>query len=263
MIATPSLASMIAVSIITILGPVVLLVIWTAKKRISPIPALAGALTFMLFARILEMIPHVFFILTDNPVSRIVTGNPFIYALYAGLAAGIFEETGRFAAFKLLHKKYPQKETAVTYGIGHGGFEAMSIIGFAFLQYFMMALSINNGSMDTMMASASGAALTSLETAVTSISSISVASCIVVILERVYAMAFHIAMSVLVFHAVRTPRKKWLFPLAILLHAIFNFPAAFYQAGVLPVVVVELIGIASTVIICVLVYKKVYKKPVV
>ncbi|MBR2753284.1 MAG: YhfC family intramembrane metalloprotease, partial [Lachnospiraceae bacterium] len=46
------------------------------------------------------------------------------------------------------------------------------------------------------------------------------------IVERIFAMLFHIGSSILVFYACRDKGKFWLYPLAILLHAVFDFFAA-------------------------------------
>lgn len=249
MISTTNMAAMICVAVITILGPFALLTIWCIKKKAKLMPALTGVIIFMVFARTLEMIPHMFFLFTENPISRVLTTTPILYALYGGLVAGIFEETGRFTAFHLLKKKFPGKETSITYGIGHGGFEVMSIVGFGFVQYISIAFMINNGSMDSMMASATGDALTSLETAVSLVSSMTVTTCALALLERVYALIFHIALSVLVYHAVTVPGKKWLFPVAILLHAGLDIFAGLYQSQVLSLLTTELISIFFTTLV--------------
>jgi uncharacterized membrane protein YhfC len=49
----------------------------------------------------------------------------WLYAVLGALLAGLFEETGRFIAFKFLLKKRTDRKTAISYGIGHGGFEAI------------------------------------------------------------------------------------------------------------------------------------------
>ena len=63
-----------------------------------------------------------------------------------GFFPGLFEETGRFVAFKTLLRKRKQRETSISHGIGHGGFEVMLIIGLNLVSYIMMGLMINNGS---------------------------------------------------------------------------------------------------------------------
>lgn len=246
---TSTLSAILSVSIITISVPLLILIVWCVRKKVKVMPALAGAIVFLIFARILEMIPHIFFLFTDNPVSRVITSTPIMYALYCGLVAGIFEETGRFTAFHFLEKKFPEKENAITYGIGHGGFEAMSIVGFGFIQYFSIALMIHNGSIDSLLSSYSGEELASLETVVSLISSLTVNTCVLTVLERTYAFVFHIALSVLVYHSVHTSGKRWLFPVAILLHAGLDIFSGLYQMDALPLVVTEAMGIIYTALV--------------
>lgn len=243
---TQTLSAILSVSIITISAPILVLILWCYRKKAKVMPALAGAIVFLVFSQILEMIPHMFFLFTDNPVSRVITSVPILYALYTGLVAGIFEETGRFVAFRFLRKKFPGKETAITYGIGHGGFEAMSLVGFGYIQYFSIAMMIHKGTIDEMLSSYSGETLASLEQIVSLISSLSVEICVITIIERIYAFVFHIALSVLVYHAVNVSGKKYLFPVAILLHAGLDLFAGLYQMDALPLVATEAIGIVYT-----------------
>lgn len=241
-----TLSAILSVSIITISVPILILIFWCCRKKAKVMPALTGAIVFLIFTQILEMIPHIFFLFTDNPVSRVITSNPFLYALYVGFVAGVFEETGRFVGFRFLQKKFPGKETSITYGIGHGGFEAMSLAGFRYIQYFAIAMMIHKGTIDEMLAGYSGTELASLEQIVTLISSLSVEICVITIAERIYAFVFHVALSVLVYHAVNVSGKKHLFLAAILLHTGMDFFAGLYQMDVLPLVATEAIGIIFT-----------------
>ena len=61
---------------------------------------LVGAGTFFLFALVLEQILHT--LVFTSPLGPVLQGNIWLYGLYGGLAAGVFEEAGRFAAFKLV-----------------------------------------------------------------------------------------------------------------------------------------------------------------
>ena len=108
--------------------PIGLLVWWRRTRHAKLTPFFVGALTFFLFALVLEPLMHQLFLVSDNAVSRALNASPWLYALYGALAAGVFEETGRYFAFSVLLTKrsYPERDTAVTYGIGHGGFEAMT-----------------------------------------------------------------------------------------------------------------------------------------
>lgn len=63
---------------------------------------LLGAAVFLVFALVLEQRAHQ--LILGGPAGGVITGDLGLYALYGGLMAGLFEETGRFAAFQLLRR---------------------------------------------------------------------------------------------------------------------------------------------------------------
>ena len=247
--------------IITAGLPILLLALWYSKTKTSLLPALGGAVVFFVSVKILESILHYFCLMTDSPVSRAITGSVWTYALYAGLAAGIFEETGRLICFKVM-KKHRDRETAITYGIGHGGFESMSLVAMTMIIYITIAISMNiSGGASAYMAKLSEEQAVSIGQVVATILSISGAGIFWGSFERVVAICLQIAMSVFVFAAVAGGRgKRWMFPAAILIHAAADILPAMYQYGkVKNIATVELAIAAYTVVVCVLAYM-IYKK---
>ena len=124
---TSSLIAMGAAAAFCALLPIGILIWWRRTERVRLLPALWGALAFLLFARGLEMGLHYLCILSDNAVSRAILSSPWLYMLYGALTAGIFEECGRFCMYKTVMRRYDGRAAAVTAGIGHGGIEAISI----------------------------------------------------------------------------------------------------------------------------------------
>ena len=72
-----------------------------------------------------------------------------LLALVAGLFPGVFEETGRLIAFKTVLRKRKNKETSISYGIGHGGVEVILILGLTYIQYIAYAVMLNTGTFGT------------------------------------------------------------------------------------------------------------------
>ena len=67
--------------------------------------------------------------------------------------AGLFEETGRFAAFKtVLKKKRASDANALMYGAGHGGFEAFYVLCVGMISNIVMAVMLNTGMAGTLTA---------------------------------------------------------------------------------------------------------------
>jgi uncharacterized membrane protein YhfC len=61
-------------------------------------------------------------------------------------------------------------------------------------------------------------------------------------IERVFAICIQLSLSIIVFHAVYGKNKLWLYPFAIILHALVDIPAAAIQIGVIKdMVLVELL----------------------
>jgi uncharacterized membrane protein YhfC len=78
-------------------------------------------------------------------------------------------------------------------------------------------------------------------------------------LERLSAIMAHIGLSVLVFAAARKRGRFFLFPVAILLHAVLDVPAALYQQGLLTILPLEIITFvlgALLLIIGIAVYRR-------
>ena len=76
--------------------------------------------------------------LSDHAVSRFLNANPVLLALVAGLFPGLFEETGRLVAFNTVLKKRKNRETSISYGIGHGGFEVILILGITYIPVYCL-----------------------------------------------------------------------------------------------------------------------------
>ena len=104
----------------------------------------------MIAALVLEQVFHFVIVkLTGN----VLLDNIWLYAIYGGLAAGLFEETGRLAAMGLCMKKRLDKQNAIMYGIGHGGIEAILIAGLSGISNIISAILVNSGMLPTILGS--------------------------------------------------------------------------------------------------------------
>ncbi|GHT81921.1 putative membrane protein YhfC [Bacteroidia bacterium] len=216
-----------------------------------------GAAAFVVFAMILEQIIHRV-VLHPSPTGEIaLKSQPALYVLYGCFMAGIFEETARFIMFSLLKKKYSGIGTGLSYGIGHGGVEAVLLAGVAMISSLVFSVMINNGTTDLLPASVQGAAMDKI---VTTLTDTAPYMFLISGVERIFAIVIQISLSVIVFYSVYSTGKGWLFPAAILLHAIIDCPAAMMQTGVITnVFLVEgLVAISAVLVSCLAV--RVHKK---
>ena len=241
MVTTATLVWLVIGAVFTFALPISLLVWWRKTRKAKLLPFFVGAAVFVVFAVVLETLLHQVCVFGDNAVSRAINANPYLYMLYGGLAAGVFEETGRYVAFRWLigKRRYPERDTAVTYGIGHGGIEAMLTLGTAYATMIVIALYLRHGNQPAALAMLGGSA-EALSTYIAALGQLTPGTVLLAMLERGAAMLLHIALSIFVFLAARD-RTQWTwFPFAVALHAIADMPAALYQRGMLPLSVVEI-----------------------
>jgi len=192
-------------------------------------PVLIGAAGFLLFAVVLEQFLHWLVIPPGPDGSIALMRRPFLYMLYAAMAAGVFEETARFVSFHILKKRCEGFGTALKHGIGHGGIEAIFIGGASMISSMALAALLNTvGAQGLAQAYGPLVFAQAQEIASTAPAMLFLSGA-----ERLLALVVQISLSAIVFYAVYKPRKLWLFPLAILLHALVDCPAALFQAGVI------------------------------
>ena len=227
-----------------ILASIILPIIIKKKWQTAVYPYFLGWAIFLIFALILESGMHLLMLRSTGDT---ITGNKWLYALYGGFAAGIFEETGRFLAMKLFMKKlHDAPHNALMYGAGHGGFEALSILGSAMLNNLIWSVLINLGQMDKLTNGLSGDILAQVEDAISKLMTTPSYQFLLGGVERVFAVILHIALSVLVWFAVKK-RKFWLYPLAIFIHFFVDAATVVLAGYDVPVVLVECVVGALTV----------------
>jgi len=154
-------------------------------------------------------------------------------AVYAALAAALFEETGRLLAMKGLTKAVAGNGTPVAYGIGHAGAECVFIavnIGIIAVIGYLIA----TGQAQSLNLSADTTkAITDSLTGATLVTSLFGG------LERVVAFVFQVAFSLLVWHAV-SARRIGFYWLAVAFHFLVDFPAGLAQQKLLPLTIAEI-----------------------
>ena len=104
---------------------------------------LLGCVVFPLFAMGLEAQGHR--LLYYGVWSQALNSSIWLYALYGGLMAGIFEECGRWVAFRLGRRWTQGPGDALMYGAGHGGAESFLLLGMTMVNNVILSLTINRG----------------------------------------------------------------------------------------------------------------------
>lgn len=236
MVSSLSIAFMTVSMLICFLLPVILVIYFYKKYKISLIAVLIGVLVFLI-SQVAIRIP-LLSLLGKQQWYLDMSQNITLIALFLGLTAGLFEEVGRYIAMRFFMKKNLSWKTGVAFGIGHGGIEAIVLVGLTFLNYIIMSFMINSGIFDSMIAAQLPA-----ETAnqiKTMLAEAPAINSLAGGFERIMAMTIQIGFSVLVMYAVKF--KKPIFLLwAILAHAVVDTPVVILGSMGLNVWVIELL----------------------
>ncbi|MEW9676362.1 YhfC family intramembrane metalloprotease [Lentibacillus sp. L22] len=224
---TLSIVFMVISGVLAIGVPVFCAIYFIRKYRISWKPILIGLLVFIVFSQILEKLLHQY-VFGVNPYTQEWLTNPYLYALYGCLAAGIFEEVGRYIGFRYFLKNYRDWKDGIAYGIGHGGVEAFFIGGLASISLIINAYMVNSGTLDTLIQTNSGSVAEGLQAGKEQLVNTPAYVYLFTGLERIFAFTHHLGFSLLVLYGVKSQKMKYLL-YAILAHAAVDFVATLYQ----------------------------------
>ena len=227
--------------LLAVIIPIAIALIWKFWKHEKFTTILVGAATFVLFALILEKTIQNALVfpttmgLPDHAASQFINARPILWALVLGLFPGVFEETGRFMAFKTVLRNRRNRETSISYGIGHGGIEVILVLGINYIVYIVYAVMINTGTFQGIIDQVAEQAPfqeEAIRALADQLAVFSFADIGTGMFERVFAFLFHVGASILVFYAARDKGRLWLYPLAILLHTALDSLAGLNMAKV-------------------------------
>lgn len=239
--------SLIIVLLISIVVPVGLLIYFRKKYAISFKVVIVGVLTWLVFTQVLEKILHVVVLKTTQ-----IMAFPLAFAIYGALAAGIFEEVGRYISFKLFLKGKTEWKDGIAFGIGHGGIEAVFIVLISNVQYIVFATMINAGTFQQLSGKLSEVALDQIKASLLQTTPVTAT---LGGIERISAIILHIFFSLLVLYGVKHNKKVYLF-LAIFAHAFVDFLPGLYQAHIITnIFIVEALVMAFALVALMLIRK--------
>lgn len=127
--------------------------------------------------------------------------DPWKYGLFLGVTAGLAEESARWIGTGLFLKKYRERDHGIAFGLGHGGVEAMLLVGPNMAAGLAMVMT----GQAALLPADAGSVLTAG-------------------VERISAMAFHVGASLLILYGVRAGKafRYWLG--AVALHTLLDAP---------------------------------------
>ncbi|AXL51035.1 membrane protein [Paraburkholderia caffeinilytica] len=231
--------------------------------------AIVGVAVFALFAMVIERALNDY-LLHWNEATASVLSNPLAFVVYGTLAAGICEEVGRFVGMRFLLRRAAAKSgstslaagttdsPALTYGLGHGGAEAWLVGVLVQIQWILFAVFENRGELDGYLSNLPADSIMRIHLILASLTPQTAG---IFALERVAALVFQIGLSVLMWRGLRAGWRGIL-PLAIVLHALVDVPAALFQARLVPLAAVDGVYALGAVIVAGLLFKA-FRRPAV
>jgi len=137
-----------------------------------------------------------------------------VFAILAGLSAGIFEEVARYAAYRWWAKEARSFGTGMLMGSGHGGMEAI-LLGVIVLYTFANMVAIQGKDLSSLVPPEQ---LALAQSQVNAYWNAPWGHTLLGAVERLFTIPFHIACSVLVLQVFLRKQLRWLW-LAIGYHA--------------------------------------------
>ncbi len=171
--------------------PIATLLFCLVKNKAFLVPFFAGVLTFLV-SQVFTRIPLLAFLQSTMSVRLFSVAYPLVFGLLVCLSAGVFEETGRLIAMTLM-KKHRGTPQSIVFGLGHGGIEALLLVG---INILVVAFGVITPMPSDFLLFISG-------------------------LERIFAICAHVCLSVLVMRAVTLKKLRW-YIFAVLLHTALN-----------------------------------------
>ncbi|MBQ6719483.1 MAG: YhfC family intramembrane metalloprotease [Oscillospiraceae bacterium] len=189
---------------VSLLLPLLVLMVFAVRCRKQGIVSawLLGAAGFFV-TQMLIRLPVLTFLQGQNWFLEFAQNHMFGYAFSLAFTAGLFELAGRFVVARLLRKNLTFHR-ALAAGLGHGGIEAILLIGMTYVNNLIYIVMINSGNFDAMVAqtAAMGVDVAQLELIRTQFLTASPLLFALAGLERLLAMIGHAAMSMVVCYGV-------------------------------------------------------------
>ena len=234
MVPVSTLLACIVTLCVCLFLPVVLLILFAAKyKKEKILPAwLLGAAGFFV-TQMLIRIPILTVLQTQPWFTAFASNTPFVYAFSLAFTAGLFELVGRFVVAKLMVKNLTFRRSLAA-GLGHGGIEAIVLIGLTYVNNLVYIVMINTGMFDPMIqeVAAMGDAVPQLESTIaqlemvkTQLVSYPASLFLLASVERVLTICCHAGMSLIVCYGVASGKTIPCLLICLGIHTLLDLTA--------------------------------------
>lgn len=213
MISTATILACIVTLFVSLILPLLVLLVYGLRNRGQGIWSawILGAAGFFV-PQILIRSPILGALAANTGFVAFAQLHPWVYGFSLALTAALFEAAGRLGAALLMKKRLTSRR-ALAAGMGHGGIEAILIIGLTYINNLAYIVMIQTGSFDALVAqlSASGADTSQLLAIRESLVSLSSGMFLLAGFERLLTMVCQAALSVMICYGVyRNRLLPWL-----------------------------------------------------
>jgi len=223
----PALVITTALAVVFVIGyPLALGVIVHKKLAVGWNYFWFGALVFLV-SQLLTRTPIVTVLQATVLTRLLLTSTAFtwIWLLLLAISAGLFEEVGRYAGYRLLLRREPKTwAKAVMFGLGHGGLESIVVVGGQIVLTAINTIMLSTIDVSTLPAAQRQGVLQLFA----AINAEPFWLPLLAAWERLWTIPLQVALAVMVVQVFRRQQMRWLW-LAILFHALVDF-----VAGALP-----------------------------
>ncbi len=227
MVSNLTLLAMIPSLFISLILPIIVVFLLVRKnKGEKMISAWALGAAGFFVTQILIRVPILTVLQSQSWFMAFSENHGFLFALGLAFTAGLFELAGRFVVAKLMRKNLTYQRSFAA-GLGHGGIEAMLLVGITYINNIIYILMINAGTFDAMVneAAKTGLDVSALWQLKDQFLNTSPALFLLGGFERLLAMICHLAMSMLVCYGVHTGKVAKCALICIGIHTMIDLTA--------------------------------------
>jgi uncharacterized membrane protein YhfC len=198
-----------------------------------------GAVTFVV-SQVLH-IPFNAIVLRSGMLSTdtAVWSSLIVYAAFLGLSAGVFEETARYLTYRFWARDARSWSRGLMLGAGHGGSEAILVGALAAVNFVALLAAVNSEAAMNALPADQRQLVTD---ALAQIVNAPAPTLLLGAVERAFAIAAHLAMSLLVLQVFLRRNIAWLFA-SIGFHTLLNMAAVIAASRLNPIAAEGIIGL--------------------
>ncbi len=235
-IPTISIVFIVITLIITIIAPIVVWIVFAKKfKGITP-AIIAGALGFYI-PQILIRFTLLQLISMAPWYQSFIQSSPALYAIGLGLSAALFETVGRLVVFAVMKSRLSY-QFGLGAGFGHGGIEAVYLVGLTYINNLVIAAVINSSGLEGIAGITGDTAMAQglIDTFVATEPSMF----LIAGFERIFAVLFHIAMSLIICYGFTAKKLPICIAIVMIAHTFIDSVSVLMTLNGIDIIYVEL-----------------------